>query len=59
MVGPNDAYEKADPQRRSPDLRKIRTFVGYEPKTDVVTGLKRFIVWAKDQDISQFSVHIK
>ena len=59
VVGPNDAYEKADPQRRSPDLRKIRTFVGYEPKTDFVTGLKRFIVWAKDQDISQFSVHIK
>tara|TARA_Y100000310_G_scaffold82715_1_gene79317 strand:- start:24207 stop:25280 length:1074 start_codon:yes stop_codon:yes gene_type:complete len=58
IAGPNDAYDKADPERRCPDLKKIKTFVGYEPKVDNIIGLKRFITWAKDQDISNISVQI-
>ena len=52
VIAPNDAYTRADPQRRCPDLRKIQTFVGYKTKIDLRTGLQRFITWAKDQDLS-------
>lgn len=45
IVGPNDAYSKADPQRRCPDLTKIKTKLGYQSKIDIETGLKRFMTW--------------
>ncbi len=46
----NEAYSKgADPNRRCPDLTKIRTRVGYKPKTNLITGLKRFITWVKEE----------
>lgn len=51
IIAPNDAYGKADPKRRCPDLRKIQTFVGYNANVDLLSGLKRFIAWAKDQEI--------
>ncbi len=51
---PQEVYsKKADPQRRCPDLTKIRTLIGYNPKVSLVQGLKRFIAWAKEELNSQ------
>ncbi len=47
--GPSAVYEKSDPNRRCPDLTKIRTMVGYKPSISLVAGLKRFINWAKEE----------
>jgi nucleoside-diphosphate-sugar epimerase/SAM-dependent methyltransferase len=56
VEGPNETYTKADPNRRCPDLTKIRTMIGYTPRVNLVNGLKRFIVWVeqamKDQESS-------
>jgi len=45
--GPTDAYAKADPRRRCPDLSKIRAKLGYRPKVDLKTGIRRFVQWAR------------
>lgn len=38
----NDAQYLVDnPSRRCPDLTKVRTHVGYEPRVDLRTGLAR------------------
>jgi len=47
--GLNDAYGKSDPKRRCPDTAKIRTLLGFQPKVDLRTGLKRFIKWATEE----------
>ena len=47
--GPNDAYAKADPKRRCPDLAKIRAKLGYIPRVNLKSGLKRFILWAVEE----------
>lgn len=45
-----DVYKgKTDPDRRCPDLTKIRTKLGYEPKTSLIAGLRRFITWAREE----------
>jgi len=49
VKGPDDVYAEADPKRRCPDLTKIKTMLGYEPKVDLTTGLKRFIAWAAEE----------
>ncbi|MDO8563588.1 MAG: NAD-dependent epimerase/dehydratase family protein [Nanoarchaeota archaeon] len=50
IEGPNEAYSaKADPNRRCPDLTKIRTMLGYNVRISLVLGLKRFIAWAKEE----------
>ncbi|MEM4259536.1 MAG: NAD-dependent epimerase/dehydratase family protein [Candidatus Pacearchaeota archaeon] len=50
VEGSNEAYSaKADPNRRCPDLTKIRTMTGYVPKVSLVAGLKRFINWVKEE----------
>ncbi len=46
---PLEVYTKGDPDRRCPDLTKIRTMLGYTPKVSLVAGLKRFITWAKPE----------
>lgn len=46
--GPTDAYAKADPRRRCPNLTKIKTKLNYEQKVSLRTGIKRFIEWAKE-----------
>lgn len=46
-----DTYPQDVPNRRSPDLTKIRKDLGYLPKVDLETGLKRFLQWY--QEISQ------
>lgn len=45
-AGLNDAYGIADPNRRCPDLTKIKTKLNYDAKVDLETGIKRFIQWA-------------
>lgn len=40
-------YPQGDPRRRSPDLTKIKTVLGYKPKVDLKTGLKRTLRWYK------------
>ena len=47
--GLNDAYGKSDPKRRCPDTAKIRILLGFQPKVDLRTGLKRFIKWAAEE----------
>jgi len=47
--GPSEVYKKADPNRRCPDLTKIKLQLGYDPKINLVTGLKRFIEWVKEE----------
>lgn len=46
VEGPNEAYAKADPKRRCPDLTKMRKKLGYAPKVNLKEGVKRFIFWA-------------
>jgi len=48
-LGPNETYMSADPKRRCPDITKIRSLLGYNPKVDLKSGLDRFIEWAKDE----------
>ena len=48
-AGLNDAYGKSDPKRRCPDLTKIRTKLGYNPKVNLKTGIQRFIQWAAEE----------
>lgn len=47
--GPMEIYTTADPNRRCPDLTKMRTMVGYRPKISLINGVKRFIAWAKEE----------
>ncbi len=54
VEGANDMYQKkVDPQRRCPDLTKIRTTFGYLPKVSLVAGIRRFITWAREEMESQ------
>ncbi len=50
VLGPTDAYAKADPKRRCPDLSKIKTKLGYETTVDLKTGIKRFVQWVEETD---------
>lgn len=49
IEGPNDVYGKADVNRRCPDLSKSRTVLGYTPKMNLISGLKRFISWVDEE----------
>lgn len=50
VEGANDMYQKkVDPQRRCPDLMKIRTTLGYRPSVSLVAGIRRFIAWAREE----------
>lgn len=41
-------YPLGEPQRRCPDLGKIKEDLGYEPKIDLETGLKKTIEWCRN-----------
>lgn len=41
-----ETYPADEPQRRCPDIAKIRAHVGYEPKVALEDGLRRFFGWA-------------
>ena len=49
IIGPNETYMSADPKRRCPDITKIRSMLGYNPKVNLKIGLKRFIEWEKEE----------
>ncbi|MBI3103869.1 NAD-dependent epimerase/dehydratase family protein [Candidatus Daviesbacteria bacterium] len=40
-------YPAGEPQRRCPDLTKIKNHLNYQPKVDLRTGLKQTINWFK------------
>jgi nucleoside-diphosphate-sugar epimerase len=42
-------HDKVDPDRRCPDLTRAREVLNYEPKTNLVYGLKKFIEWAGEE----------
>ena len=54
VSGPPDVYTKSNPERRCPDLSKIRTQLGYRPRVDLATGLKRFISWVREELAVQY-----
>lgn len=57
VEAPNETYsDEADPNRRCPDLTKIRTMLDYKPKISLITGLKRFVAWAKELETQGFIV---
>src|SRR3989344_1186777 len=41
-------YVTDNPQRRAPDLSKIRRMLNYQPSIDLKTGLQKSIAWYKD-----------
>lgn len=43
-----DTYPADEPQRRCPDIAKIKSHVGYAPTVTLDDGLRRFFGWAKD-----------
>ncbi len=55
VTGPSEVYTESNPNRRRPDLSKIREQIGYDPKIDMVTGLKRFIAWMREELDAQYS----
>lgn len=42
-------YPAGEPQRRCPDLTKIKTQLNFGPKVDLRTGLKQTIHWFKEE----------
>lgn len=42
-------YPKDEPQRRLPDLKKIKLKLGYNPTVDLKRGLRRVIAWYKKE----------
>lgn len=42
-------YPAGEPQRRCPDLTKIKTHLDYNPKIDLRSGLKQTIDWFKQE----------
>ncbi len=48
LISYPESYPADEPNRRCPDLTKIRSRLGYEPKIDLKTGLERTIRWFRD-----------
>jgi dTDP-glucose 4,6-dehydratase/UDP-glucuronate decarboxylase len=42
-------HDKVDPDRRCPDLTRARKLLDYNPKTNLVYGVKKFISWAGEE----------
>lgn len=40
---------ESDPNRRCPDITKAKAMLGYEPRINLITGIKRFIGWARGE----------
>jgi UDP-glucuronate decarboxylase len=43
-----DSYPEDEPNRRCPDIDKIRLVLNFEPKINLDEGLSRFLKWAKE-----------
>lgn len=48
LVAYPESYPAGEPQRRCPDLTKIRKELNYEPTVDLKTGLARTLAWYKN-----------
>ncbi|OGW86267.1 MAG: hypothetical protein A3A81_05820, partial [Omnitrophica bacterium RIFCSPLOWO2_01_FULL_45_10b] len=46
---PHAVYASSDPKRRCPDITKLTTVTGFNPRYDLKTGLKRTIQWFSEQ----------
>ena len=44
-------YRLGDIRHNYADLTKIKSVLGFKPKIDLVTGVSRFVVWAKTQKV--------
>lgn len=42
------SYPKEEPQRRVPDLTKIKHALGFQPKVSLKSGLERTLAWCKE-----------
>lgn len=47
-----EQYPQDEPKRRCPDLTKIKSRLGYDPKVDLESGLKRVIGWYKEEGLN-------
>lgn len=47
---PYPAVYKKQPQRRCPDLTKVREKIGYSPKISLEDGIRRYWEWAKENN---------
>jgi UDP-glucuronate decarboxylase len=47
-------YLTDNPQRRRPNIRKAREIVGYDPKVDVVSGVRRFLNFIKTSEDREY-----
>ncbi|MFN8369802.1 MAG: GDP-mannose 4,6-dehydratase [Bacteriovoracaceae bacterium] len=59
---PYESFGKyEDVRRRIPNITKARTLLGFDPKTDLETGLKKTILWQKNRtsEISANLLNIK
>ena len=43
-----DGYPAGEPQRRCPDITKIKTELSYTPQVSLKTGLRRTLQWLRD-----------
>lgn len=48
------AYLVNNPQRRCPDISKVRRVLGYEPTVSVEDGVKRFLTFLKESDEKEY-----
>lgn len=44
-----ESYPAGEPQRRCPDLTKIKNELGFIPTVELASGLKKTLVWYQDQ----------
>lgn len=49
LVNHPESYPSEEPKRRCPDLTKIKTELGFEPKINLKEGLSRTLVWYQEQ----------
>lgn len=50
-VSDDDEYLVDNPNRRCPDLTKARTELGYEPGVDLEEGIRRTLLWYRDNAV--------
>lgn len=43
-----ESYPEDEPNRRCPDISKIRTLLDYEPAVSLEEGIRRFFTWSKE-----------
>lgn len=54
IVGYPSTYPQDEPNRRCPDVSRIKRNLQYDPKIELLEGLERFFAWAKLNYTSEF-----